>query len=216
MSGELWIVGGSNGAGKTTAVSTPDVRRLLSGVTFLNPDAVTLNKLRSIGYSTFSDVPDDELRGLYLASANETESEMADRLVTGGRVGVETVLSSRKYIPHVERLIEAGGLLRLIYVSLRSADIAVRRVASREQSGGHGVPEDKVRGRFVRSHKLLPWFLSRAATGFVFDNSSSEPGVGPSLVARSTNGTLTFRDASADIAPELAAALDAVVAGPVS
>ena len=213
MSGELWIIGGSNGAGKTTAVSTPDVRRALDGVTFLNPDAVTLQKLRSLGYWTFSDVPEDELRGLYLASANETEAEMADRLATGEKVGIETVLSSRKYVPHVERLIEAGGMLRLVYVSLRSADIAVRRVASREEAGGHGVPEDKIRGRFVRSHALLPWFLSRAATGFVFDNSLSEAGVGPVLVAQTTHGEFTFRDDSADIAPELAAALDAVAVG---
>lgn len=96
MSGELWIVGGSNGAGKTTVVSTLELKRRLSGVRFLNPDAITLAKLRGRGYGSFADVPAEELQSLFLASANETEQEMADRIRAGEKVGIETVLSSSK------------------------------------------------------------------------------------------------------------------------
>lgn len=127
-------------------------------------------------------------------------------------------------------------MLNLVYVSLRTADMAVDRVGNREAEGGHGVPEEKIRARFRRSHELMPWFLVRAAAGFVFDNSSSiwrtfstsstrtpsgelsvefeaGPANIPFLVARTSFGDFLSRDASADVAPELTAALDAVAAG---
>ena len=213
MTAELWIVGGSNGAGKTTAVSTRELRERLKRVEFLNPDAVTLTKLLARGYDGFEDPPDDELRTLFLESAVETEERMASILAGGGRCGIETVLSSDKYKPHVERLNESGGLFFLAYVSVRSADIAVRRVAGRVKEGGHGVPEEKIRSRFMRSHELLKWFLPRAAGAYVYDNSDATSPDGPRLVAKIVRGEFVKRDASADIAPELTAALDAVAAG---
>ena len=206
MSGTLWIVGGSNGAGKTTAVSSAAVRDELEGVEFLNPADVTLTKLRSLGYSNFADVPEDELRGLFLESAIETEETMANLLAIGRSVGIETVLSSAKYKRHVEELIENGGEFRLIYVSLRSADLGVERVSSRQLLGGHGVPEDKIRSRFIRSHENLPWFLSRASMGFIFDNSSADEEAAPKLVAIATDGVLNVID-DIDIAPQLRRAL---------
>ena len=43
---ELWIVAGPNGAGKTTAVQREPVNSILPGISFLNPDNRTLEKLR--------------------------------------------------------------------------------------------------------------------------------------------------------------------------
>ena len=47
-----------------------------------------------------------------------------------------------------ERGQEAGYHVKLIFLSLPSADLAVARVSARVAQGGHGVPEEVVRRRF--------------------------------------------------------------------
>ena len=78
----------------------------------------------------------------------------------------------------------------LIYVALRSPELAADRVARRVREGGHGVPEDKIRLRWTRSLKQLRWFASHATSFWVFDNSDSDATVPPLLVAHGQHGRL--------------------------
>src|SRR3954453_19934714 len=58
---------------------------------------------------------------------------------------VETVLSSDKYRQRVLNARAIGFSVTMVYVTLRSPELAVKRVKQRFENGGHGVPEDKIR-----------------------------------------------------------------------
>lgn len=47
-------------------------------------------------------------------------------------------------------------ILFVIYVLTANENINVMRVESREATGGHGVPEDKIRSRYTKALKLIP------------------------------------------------------------
>jgi predicted ABC-type ATPase len=57
-------------------------------------------------------------------------------------------------------------------VTLRSPKLAVKRVKQRFEAGGHDVPEDKIRERWVRSLANLLTFLPMADSFTVWDNST--------------------------------------------
>src|SRR5207247_1530113 len=105
----LWIVGGPNGAGKTTLVTHGRFQHLLHGVRFLNPDRLTLDRLRAAGRQGFHDATIQELRNCFIESAEAVERELRAGLDRGEVVGVESVLSTRKYCPLVERVLAAEG-----------------------------------------------------------------------------------------------------------
>jgi len=93
---EFWLVAGPNGAGKTTCVQRERIAKLIPSATFLNPDDLTLAKLRDRGVSTFADAPVDLLTTFFIESANEVESRVRHAMERGDSFGVETVLSSAK------------------------------------------------------------------------------------------------------------------------
>jgi|SRR6266478_5352141 len=201
----LWIIGGPNGAGKTTLASHPRFRRLLRGVRFLNPDQLALEKLRTIGRQGFHDATADELRRCFIEAAETVERELREALMQRKVVGVESVLSTRKYCPLVEQVLAADGFFGLIYVALRSAELSRERVARRVAQGGHDVPLDRLEARWNRSVENLGWFAWHASRFWVVDNSDSTPGVPPRLLAEGGGGRIKILDAEA--IPEIARSL---------
>ena len=205
MTPKLWLVGGPNGSGKSTVVQAAPIQRVLPGIQFWNPDSLAKQDLQSLGYNGFSDTPLPEQRRAFIAAANRVETILKDCIARGAPVGVETVLSSDKYKPVVESVIAAGGFVGLIYVTVNSSDVACERVAQRVLTGGHSVPEDKIRSRWSRSLANLGWFAERASQFFVFDNSNSDPAIAPALVAYGSQGRIHTLTSAA--IPEVIAAL---------
>src|ERR1043166_21957 len=105
----LWMVAGPNGAGKTTLANQPRFKRLLHAVPFLNPDQRALEKLRAAGRKGFHDASVEQLRRCFIEAAEDTERELRVRLAAREAVGVETVLSTRKYCSVVEEVLAAAG-----------------------------------------------------------------------------------------------------------
>jgi predicted ABC-type ATPase len=201
----LWIVAGPNGAGKTTLVSREPVASILPKVAFWNPDDLAKKLLGERGYTGFAEAPADQLRSAFIDAANATFANLKDCIAYGIPCGVETVLSTNKYQELVETVLAARGIFGLLYVGLRSPEIACRRVARRVLEKGHGVPEDKIFARWSRSLENLPWFAARASPFFIFDNSADDPNASGKLIAEGNAGAIRWHDASA--IPELPAAL---------
>jgi predicted ABC-type ATPase len=153
---QLWLVGGPKGAGKTTLVQRGPLAELLPEGSFLNPDEQTLALLKAKSISQFSEASKDVLTATFIEAAQFTFQNAQQRLAQGETICVETVLSTEKYRALVESVIAAGGDFYLIYISLRSPEIACQRVHQRSQLGGHDVPPEKTRERWHRSLEKLP------------------------------------------------------------
>lgn len=205
---ELWIIAGPNGAGKTTCAKTAPISDLLPKVAFFNPDERTLLKLRSAGYQGFLDAPVDVQTRLFFESAEEVFAELNQALALNKKVGVETVLSTDKYRSLVEAVQQVGGVFSLLYVALSSPSIAKERVAARVKRGGHGIPDDKIEQRWLRSLQNLPWFAERATEFRVIDNSDSNPEHCPILIASGKQGIVEYLDENAF--PEIKSALASI------
>lgn len=204
---QLWLFAGPNGAGKSTFTQFPEWSGHISH--FLNADELTRQLLNERGFSTYAATPPEILHRANISAAEKVFTEVRRLLDAGESVAVETVLSTDKYQPVVEKLRADGGIFNLIYVGLRSPDLSRVRVANRVAKGGHPVPEEKLAGRWQRSLAHLPWFASRADHFYIFDNSDSDPTRPPALVARnglsSGNLNLLNRDANPPLTDALLA-----------
>lgn len=86
----------------------------------------------------------------------------------------ETELSTRRNLDLLKRAKQKGYFIRCIYVLTKNSSINVARVAARMASGGHGVPENKIRSRYVKALQLLPELISICDICRIYD-TSKEP-----------------------------------------
>lgn len=78
----------------------------------------------------------------------------------------------------------SAGYVVVLHVLLIPEELAVPRVASRVQAGGHGVPENKIRERYHRLWAVVV-AAARCEEVTMYDNSGSK---GPRIVAKLTGG----------------------------
>lgn len=133
---KIIILGGPNGAGKTTFARTflPEEAGLPR---FINADLI------AAGLAPFA--PETAA----LRAGRLMLEEIALSAERGENFAFETTLSGLSYLRHIAEWRAAGYRVTLFFLSLRDADAAVQRVASRVRQGGHDIPEAVIRRRFV-------------------------------------------------------------------
>lgn len=159
---------GPNGAGKSTAA--PALLKGALGVTeFVNPDIIAQ------GLSAF----EPERAALSAGRIMLTRlRELARQRVN---FAFETTLASRRLAPRLAELKRRGYLVHLIFLWLPSADVAVERVVERVRMGGHAVPEDTIRRRYVAGlRNFFALYRPLADTWRMYDTSRLPP---PRLIA---------------------------------
>ena len=148
----FWIIAGPNGSGKTSAYEDLKIETSARSIWIINPDLLSARIAQTERLS---------LAKANLAAVRRIEAWLETSIGAYQTVGVETVLSTPKY----RRLVKAAKArefeFRLTYVILDSPDRNVERVKIRVRKGGHGVPETKIRERYDRSLRQLPWFLAK-------------------------------------------------------
>lgn len=158
---DVYLSGGPNGAGKTTTALR--IFPALGVAHFINADAIAQ------GLS-----PLDVTKAARAAGRLMLE-QMELRLSRGDDFALESTLASRSLAPFVERCKSQGYRFTLIYVWLRSADLAVQRVARRVASGGHDIPEDVIRRRYERGRaNFFELYRPLADKWSVWNNSDEE------------------------------------------
>jgi predicted ABC-type ATPase len=121
----------------------------------------------------------------YLASA--LTAIFRDRLIQSQMsFTFETVMSSLDKVEAMKEYGKVSARRYLYFIATEDPEINIRRVKQRVREGGHDVPEDKIRSRYIRSlENLLPCILE-TERAFLFDNSSADtPAL---LLAEVTNG----------------------------
>lgn len=92
-------------------------------------------------------------------------------LAQGSTFTFETVMSSRDKIDFMREAQALGYRTYLYFVATEDPEINISRVQLRVSQGGHDVPQDLIRSRYVRSIGLLDDACSAADRAYIFDNS---------------------------------------------
>jgi predicted ABC-type ATPase len=154
------VLGGINGAGKTTA-SQRILRDAMRINAFVNADAIAR------GLNAFD--PESEA----VKAGRIMLDHLRDLAARRRNFAFETTLSARTYAPWLAELRQAGYVVHLFYYWLRTPDLAITRVAERVRAGGHHVPDDTIRRRYSRSvRNFLNLYRPVVTTWQVYDNSN--------------------------------------------
>ena len=146
---ELVVYAGPNGSGKSTLTRLARI----SGI-YINADDI-----KAASHC------DD------LAAAKAAEALRENALSQKEPFTFETVLSTPRNLDLMRRARAQGYFIWGLYVLTADPNINLMRVRSREQNGGHGVPEEKITARYYRSLALLPSFIAVCDVCHVYDNT---------------------------------------------
>jgi predicted ABC-type ATPase len=152
----LHLLAGPNGAGKSALYDS--VIAPATHLEFVNADVIAAQRW-----------PEDPAGKSY--DASEVAARRRAELIKAGVSFVtETVFSHESKLQLVRAAVDARYLVTL-HIVLVPETLAVARVANRVAVGGHAVPENKVRGRYVRLWPLVASAIGVVDNATVYDNS---------------------------------------------
>ena len=157
----LTALAGVNGAGKSSVLGS--VIRA-AGDQYYNPDEIT------------QDLLINNLR-MPLGEANSTAWKIGfDQLNTAidreERYTFETTLGGSSITEALIRAVDIGRHVTILYCGLKSPELHIERVLARVNRGGHTIPEDKIRERYVSSIHNAMRVLGTCYQFKLFDNSA--------------------------------------------
>jgi predicted ABC-type ATPase len=182
--GSIYVLAGTNGAGKS---SIGGALLLADGVRFYNPDEAA-RRLRAANPG----LGVDEANGL----AWQQGMRLLQRAIAqNGNFAFETTLGGDTISGLLAAAIDAGLEVHVWYVGLASVDLHIRRVKARVAKGGHDIPGEAIRRRYVSSRLNLIRLLPQLASLRVYDNSAdADPSRGleprPVLALHVERGTI--------------------------
>lgn len=130
------ILAGPNGAGKTTFAREFLVTEA-SCPTFLNADIIA------------AELSPQHPEQVAVQAARLMLQQIQGEFAKGENFAFETTLANRSYAHSIRKWQAAGYHVTLWFLALPSPEAALARVAQRVLHGGHNIPEEVVRRRFL-------------------------------------------------------------------
>jgi len=157
------IIAGPNGAGKTTFA-----REFLPNEAgcpiFVNADLI------AAGLAPFA--PDTAA----FKAGRLMLSEIHEHARRGENFAFETTLSGRVYTRLIPAWQQTGYRVKLLFLRLDSPDLAIARVQQRVKAGGHNIPVQIIRRRFLAGLRNLETLYKPLVDEWaIYDNSGAEP-----------------------------------------
>ena len=138
----LFIIGGCNGAGKTTAY--PDIiEQRYNCKNFVNADIIA------------KQMSDSDPDSMAISAGKEFFSRIDNLVNEKVDFAFETTLSSRTLVNIIKKCRDLGYKIHLVFFWLNSYKTAINRVNSRVKEGGHSIPADVIERRYYRGIKNL-------------------------------------------------------------
>lgn len=147
----LLIFAGPNGSGKSTVTS---LFKIVGDYT--NADDI----VRSSNMSN-------------LEAAQYVESIRLKALQNKEDLTFETVLSADRYVEFIRTAYELEYFIKVVFVLTANSSMNVARVKLRVQEGGHDVPADKIKSRYIKSLNNLSRIIPYCDIVHVYDNSDT-------------------------------------------
>ena len=157
------IIAGPNGAGKTT-FAREYLPNEVDCPVFVNADLI------AAGLSPFDPGMVDIRAGALMLEQIALHERRRESFA------FETTLSGRSYAKRIPRWQELGFRVKLIYLCLEDVRVAIERVRVRVRQGGHDVPEEVIRRRFMTGWSNFNLIYKRLVdTWVLYDNSGERP-----------------------------------------
>ncbi|MFV0339976.1 MAG: zeta toxin family protein [Parachlamydiaceae bacterium] len=159
---QIFMIAGPNGAGKTTTAK------------FIMSQQKTIHEFINA---------DEIARGLApmhpesmaLTASKLMIQRFKELLATNQSFAFETTAAGTNYIKHLQTAQSKGYEVHLFFLWLSSPELAIERVASRVAQGGHNIPEDTIRRRYILGMKnLYKHYLPLCNEATIMDNSLTE------------------------------------------
>ena len=174
----MYIISGCNGSGKTTA-SYMLLPELLDCSEFVNSDEFAKS------------LAPFHPESAYVTASRYMLKKLQYLFIRREDFCIETTLATRSLIKMVRRAQDQGYFVTVVYLWLRSPEIAIQRVAARVEAGGHDVPPDVIRRRyFTGLHYFFDIYSPVCDKWMLVDNSDTEF----NIVAEGTRKGMTVRD----------------------
>ena len=160
---QIVMIAGPNGAGKTT-FAREYLPHEAACVDFINADLI------AAGLSPFQ----PELAAF--RAGRLMLEEIVSRVAKRKNFAFETTLSGRSYAHDIVSWQGLGYRVKLIFLSLPHAEMAIARVANRVAQGGHFVPDGVVRRRFAAGLRNFKALYQPLVDDWIhYDNSGIKP-----------------------------------------
>ena len=101
--------------------------------------------------------------------------EIDECVLAGESFAFETTLSGLSYLRKIKQWKQLGYEVKLWFLALPSADVAVSRVEIRVSQGGHNIPEHVIRRRFKAGLDNFRNLYSEAVDSWVVYDSFVHP-----------------------------------------
>lgn len=161
MSKKILMIAGPNGSGKTTTAFSLmsdstiyefiNADEIAKGLAPLHPESVALEASKLM-MKRFQ-----ELLGLNKSFA------------------FETTAAATNYVRHLKKAQQNGYQLDLIFLWLEKPELAISRVSKRVEQGGHFIPPETVKRRYISGlNNLLKIYLQLTDREILIDNSAIE------------------------------------------
>ena len=156
------MIAGPNGAGKTTT-ATSLIANTEIIYEFINADEIARG-LAPMHPESMS-----------LSASKLMLTRFKELLEANKSFAFETTASGTNYVRHLKIAQSNGYEVYVVFLWLSSPDLAVKRVAKRVSQGGHHVPEETIRRRYILGLKnLVKYYLPLCDNAIILDNSITE------------------------------------------
>lgn len=156
---QVVVIAGPNGSGKTT-LSPFLLRDTLGVLEYVNADPI------AHGLSGFDPA------SVALQAGRVMLNRLHDLAEQRKTFAFETTLAAKHYAGWIKKLRNDGYDFQLMFLWLRSADLAVQRVRERVRAEGHNVAEQVIRRRYAAGlRNFSKLYQPLANTWAVYDNS---------------------------------------------
>lgn len=159
----LYIIAGCNGAGKTTA-SFAILPEILDCKEFVNADEIAK------GLSPF------QPEKVAIEAGRIMLNRIDELFKNQENFAFETTLSSKTFKQKIKFAKENNYNTTLIFFWLRNPELAKERVKTRVNEGGHNIPPDVIKRRYIKGIKnLFEIYAEIVDQVLIFDNSEGKP-----------------------------------------
>ncbi len=96
----------------------------------------------------------------------------------GEDFAIETTLSAKSYVSLTKKAQSMGYTVTLLYIWLSSPEMAMERVAERVSKGGHNIPIDVIKRRYIKGiRNFFHLFTPVCDSWYLIDNSMGKMAV---------------------------------------